>query len=91
MLLALVDADYKFIAVDVGTNGRAGDAAVWSNSKMKIEMRKEKLPEPAILPNSNRLSPFVIVADSGFALEENVLRPYPERGITPEERVFNYR
>lgn len=29
MLLTLVDADYKFIYVDVGTNGRVSDGGVF--------------------------------------------------------------
>jgi hypothetical protein len=36
VLLALVDADYKFIAIDLGANGRCSDAGIWDNSKMKM-------------------------------------------------------
>lgn len=33
ILFALVDANYKFIYVDVGANGREGDAAVQAKNK----------------------------------------------------------
>jgi hypothetical protein len=32
ILLAIVDANYKFIYIDVGTNGRVNDALVFSKS-----------------------------------------------------------
>ena len=32
VLLALVDADYKFTYIDVGCNGRISDGGVYSNS-----------------------------------------------------------
>ncbi len=35
VLLGLVDADYKFIAIDLGANGRCSDSGIWDNSIMK--------------------------------------------------------
>ena len=35
LMLALVDANYKFLYVDVGAPGRAGDAGVYSQSSLK--------------------------------------------------------
>jgi len=35
--------------------------------------------------------PFVIVADDTFPLSNNLLKPYPERGLTYSQRIFNYR
>ncbi|GFY41288.1 RNA-directed DNA polymerase from mobile element jockey [Trichonephila inaurata madagascariensis] len=35
VLLALVDANLKFLFVDVGTNGRVSDGGVWGKSKLK--------------------------------------------------------
>ncbi len=33
--MAIVDADYKFIYIDVGTNGRISDGGVWNKTKLK--------------------------------------------------------
>ena len=35
VLLALVDANLKFLFVDVGTNGRISDGGVWGKSQLK--------------------------------------------------------
>jgi hypothetical protein len=93
VLLGLVDADYKFIALDIGANGRCSDSGIWENSEVRkaIDDKRVSLPAPQILPNSEYVSPFVIVADSGFGLKNSVMRPYPEKNITKEERIFNYR
>lgn len=31
------------------------------------------------------------MADDAFALKENVMKPYPERDMTREKRIYNYR
>ncbi|KAF2889589.1 hypothetical protein ILUMI_16584 [Ignelater luminosus] len=35
--------------------------------------------------------PFVILADAAFPLAYNILKPFPFRNITWEQRIFNYR
>ncbi|GFT37789.1 DDE Tnp4 domain-containing protein [Trichonephila clavipes] len=52
VLLALVDANLKFLYVDVGTNGRVSDERVWGKSKLKqaIVNGDMNIPEAAALP-----------------------------------------
>ncbi|XP_031560192.1 uncharacterized protein LOC116296307 [Actinia tenebrosa] len=38
LMLALVDANYKFLYVNVGAPGRAGDAGVFSECSLKKEL-----------------------------------------------------
>lgn len=47
VLMALVDADYKFIYVDVGAQGRISDAGVFNNCKLSSLLEKKKLNIPA--------------------------------------------
>lgn len=46
----------------------------------------------SVLPGSQILVPFVMVADEAFGGTPNILRPFARRGHLPiRERVFNYR
>ncbi|XP_062567550.1 putative nuclease HARBI1 [Saccostrea cucullata] len=71
ILMGLVDADYKFIWVDVGANGSASDATVFNNSELKdvVENHNIGFPEDAPLPNDNRISSWVMTPSlSGHGL-----------------------
>lgn len=93
VLMAVVDSNYECIMVDVGANGRMSDAAVITNTKFGQLLEKGELniPPPKIMPNSNYQLPFVFVGDEAFALKDNFMKPFPQRNLTREERVFNYR
>lgn len=93
VLMAVVNANYEFIMIDVGANGRVSDGGVFSNTKFyqKLKENKLKIPEPDYLPRSNIKLPFVFVADDAFPLSDNILKPYPQRNMTREQRIFNYR
>lgn len=41
-MLALVDADYKFLYVDVGAPGRSGDAGVYAQCTLKRALENGK-------------------------------------------------
>ncbi|GFT47805.1 protein ALP1-like [Trichonephila clavipes] len=93
VLLALVDANLKFLYVDVGTNGRVSDGGVWGKSKLRqaITNGDINIPEAAALPGSASKLPFVIVADDAFPLMPNIMKPYPGSNLSKECLVFNYR
>lgn len=93
VLLALVDADYKFIWADVGGNGSASDAQIYNDSELKecIEDGALGLPDPEPLPSDTQSVPYFIVGDDAFALRPTMMKPYSQRGLNNEERIFNYR
>ena len=35
--------------------------------------------------------PFVVVGDEAFVLSEHVLRPYSNRNLSVQQRIYNYR
>jgi DDE superfamily endonuclease len=49
------------------------------------------IPCTSYLPNSHTMCPYMIVADEAFPLKTYIMKPYARRGLTDEERVFNYR
>ena len=81
ILLALVDDDYCFSYVAIGTNGRASDGGVFERSSLgrALERNTLNLPEQS-----------VIVGDAAFPLKSYLMKPY---GTTPthKEKIFNYR
>ncbi|XP_046998608.1 uncharacterized protein LOC124613905 [Schistocerca americana] len=92
ILFAMVDASYKYLYVDVGTNGRVGDAGVFSKSKLReclIDRSMLNISEGRKLRNTNITTPIAVLADDAFPLSYNIMKPYPLKGIT-KEKVFNY-
>jgi len=49
------------------------------------------LPPDNELPGSKVISPYVIVADDAFALQRHIMKPFPARNLTYEQRIYNYR
>ncbi|XP_039304171.1 protein ANTAGONIST OF LIKE HETEROCHROMATIN PROTEIN 1-like [Solenopsis invicta] len=93
ILLAVVDANYKFIFVDVGKNGSSHDSVVFRESLLGVKLKENtlNLPPPKTLLNFNFKMPYVIVGDDAFSLHTNLMKPYPDRSLTENRRIFNYR
>ena len=93
VLLAVADATYKFIVVDIGAEGSASDSGVFSNSsfgKSILESTIELPPQKVIGTHS---LPPVFVGDQAFPLRKNLMRPFPgnEHDLSRSKRIFNYR
>lgn len=96
VLMAVVDANYKFVFIDVGSKGRFPDGNIFDNSilKRKIISKELHLPEPKGLSGrADIVVPYVFVGDAAFPLMENLMRPYPHKKVIDSYRnkVFNYR
>lgn len=93
VLMALVDAKYNFIYVDVGAKGRESDGGVFNRCALQkaIEDERLQLPQPKPLPGRQEPVPYVIVADDAFALKPYLMKPYKFRNQSTQERIFNYR
>jgi hypothetical protein len=93
ILMALVDADYKFLWVEVGNQGSAGDAQVFNGGELKeaIEAGAINFPPADALPNDDQPMPYFIVADDAFALRSWLQKPYSQRQMNDMQRIYNYR
>ncbi|XP_049316669.1 uncharacterized protein LOC125779377 [Bactrocera dorsalis] len=93
VLMAIVSANYEFLAVEVGMNGRASDSGIFGQSKFKYKYDEGllNLPQPEKLPLSDDILPYVLVGDDAFPLLENLMKPYSRRNLNVEEQIFNYR
>lgn len=93
VLLAVCDANYKFLYIDVGVNGRNSDGGVFQQSSLKraMELNLLNFPTNKCLPATKTSLPYVFVADDAFPLSQRLMKPYSNRGLTIEKRIFNYR
>nr|CAH7719015.1 unnamed protein product [Callosobruchus chinensis]CAH7733013.1 unnamed protein product [Callosobruchus chinensis]CAH7753395.1 unnamed protein product [Callosobruchus chinensis] len=94
VLLAVVDSEYRFIAVDVGAYGRDSDSNIFNNWNFgkKLTQNRLNMPETKPLPNTNDTPlPFVFLGDEAFPLNNNFMKPYPRSNLNTQRRIFNYR
>ena len=101
VLMALVDADYKFIYIDVGDYGSNSDTAIFRSCNFGKAFMYGQLdvPPPKPLdnlpPGQGEDLPCCFVGDEAFPLQADLLRPYPrnQRGtnLPYPKMIFNYR
>lgn len=90
VLMALVNADYEFLYVNVGCNGRNSDGGVIESTRFFDKLLENKLNLPDNNCTRNNMN-FVFVSDDAFALHPNIIKPYSDKSLTHAERIFNYR
>ncbi|XP_021700679.1 protein ALP1-like [Aedes aegypti] len=92
VLMGMCDANYNFVAVDVGAYGGNADSSVFSSSEFGRRLLQGRLglPQATALPNG-QLMPYFKVGDAAFPLKTNLMRPYPGRNLPAVQEHFNYR
>jgi len=94
ILLAVVDSDYRFRYVCVGSYGKDCDSSIFKTTAFwkKLTEGSLNIPRPRPLnEHSNITFPFVLVGDEGFALHDHLLRPFGGTHLDKKKQVFNYR
>ncbi|XP_068122176.1 uncharacterized protein [Hyperolius riggenbachi] len=94
VLMAVADADSKFLYVDVGAYGGNSDSRIFRNSRFgqKLISGNLDLPDDKPWPNTTGPAyPHTFVADEAFGLSTNLMRPYAQQSLNYDRRIFNYR
>lgn len=93
--MAMVDANYKFVAIEVGAPGSNSDAGIFDGSNLGRGLLHGEfaLPDDRFLPSARQMGkiPYFAVGDEAFPLRNTIMRPYPGRGLDEGRRIFNYR
>ena len=96
-LLALMDADYKFLWIELGGVGHMPDAQFFNDSEL-FECLKEKrieVPSPCPLVYGDQQQiipiPYFILRDDAFALRPYMMKPYARKTMPKQELIYNYR
>lgn len=91
-LMAVADAHYRFIIVDIGAPGRS-DGGVFKESRMGKHFETKTLNVPlsdALYENGPTL-PYILVGDEAFGTSNYLMTPYRRRcALNQKQKVFNY-
>ena len=90
VLLALVDAEYKFLWVNVGSSGSSSDAQIFYCSKLKRKIENGTLglqPPEQLGPGGPDLHYFRL-GDDAFVFMPCLVKPYSRRQLTRENRTL---
>jgi len=95
VLLAVVNAEYRFIAADIGAYGSSSDGGVLHRSALGHALQRQQLnmSQESVLSNFSQAGkqPYFLVGDEAFPMETYLLRPYPGRRLPTDKKIFNYR
>lgn len=93
VLMAVCDADYIFTMIDIGNYGSQCDSNVFQNSRFGRQLRSGHLvfPAPKPLFEGGPSLPCFLLGDGGFALQPNLMRPFPGQNLGHRETIYNYR
>ena len=75
----------------LGANGRSCDAGVFGNLAMTTALENGTLgiPEDRPLPGRVKKVPFVMIGDEAFSFQTYMMKRYPSRQLSDDERIFN--
>ncbi|XP_034834262.2 uncharacterized protein [Maniola hyperantus] len=78
VLLAVVDANYKFIYVDIGSFGKDSDSTIFEKTPFLQLLRTGQLNVPNAQPLQQGTDPlpYVLIGDGAFKLETFLMRPF---------------
>jgi len=95
VLLALADAEYKFLAIYVSSYGKNSDGNIFSKSVIGEKLETGTLNVPPNTPLVENAVPmlYVIVGDEAFPLKTYLLHPYSKhhQGGDESKEIYNYR
>ena len=91
--LIMSGASYECLYADVGTNGWNSDEHAWARCLLEKAFDNPdnplNIPPLCPFPGASKAVPFVSIR--AFSLASYLLKPYPRKSITVEERIANSR
>lgn len=93
VLQAIVDADYKFISIEVSNKGHEHATTIFASSTLQklLISNQFNVPSPECLPGSNVILPYVFLGDETYPLRTYLMRPYPQKNLDEDKIEFNSR
>ena len=92
-MLALVDANKRFLTVDVRQYGRVSNGNAFANSNIALRLARQNIGLPPDENLGGVPSPYIVIGDEAFPFKKNLMSPFPRsaRRFSEAERIFNCR
>ena len=86
IILIAVGPEYQFLFAD-------SDGGNWLQSPMRKALEKNtlSLPKPKPLYENRKETPFDCIGDDAFPLTNYPMKPYPQKDLAIDNRIFIYR
>jgi hypothetical protein len=93
VLMALVDSNYQFLYINMGARGSSSDGGIFKDTGLFriLDSGMAHLPPAEPFPGAVTDIPYFIATDDAFAMGTWIVKPYPHKNMTKEERILNYR
>lgn len=92
VLQGVADSNYRFTTIDVGGFGKQSDGGTFRTSDIYEMIKNNDLQLPyKCLPLSNIQTPLVLLGDDAYPLMPNLMKPYNEANLLPDEEMYNKR
>ena len=94
VLMAICDANYCFTMFDLGQYGSNNDSGILANSEMGQMLDNDLLNVPEdskLTDNHEETLPYFLLGDEIFPLKKWLMRLFPGKNATEEERIHSYR
>ena len=91
--MTVVGPEYQFLYAEVGMNERNFDGGAWAHNPLWKALENNTLNLPKPTPQSGDLNdiPFACVGDDAFLFATYIMKPYPQKDLSRDKRIFNYR
>ena len=90
VLMAIVDAKYRFVWGSCGFPGNSHDSVILQSTSLWADIKGGRLPNFSQFEQGIYVPP-LLLTDSAFPMEAWLMKPYSNAILTKEQRYFNYR
>lgn len=95
MLLVVADHRSRILYAHFGSYGHESDAGIFDRSDFHRLINQPgnplSLPADQPLPGTDRQIPYFFIGDGAFPLQRHIMKPYAQRDLSDEKRIYNYR
>ena len=91
VLMAMVDAKYRFVWGSCGFPGNSHDSVILQSTKFWSNVKDGNFLPKFSQEENGLLIPPLVIGDSAFPFENWLMKPFTNAVLTPPQRYFNYR